>query len=381
MKVRKLDRRKNGRNRIEWVLDRYEGAKRIRKWFLSKAEAEAAGDELKQQHKHAGKSWLELTPEERNDLMLVFADAKRENVTLRQVWEAYKTGKLDAAPAQRRTLKQAVEETILAKTAENLRERYVGELENYLGKFAAGRQEMFIDRVTVADVEQWFDLRGEALSTRKSNLGRLSAMFDVCWRRGYVKENICLKITPPKLDEKIPAILTVEQAKQLLRECRKSHRRLVAWLTLGMFTGIRPEEVEKLKWSDVDLKQKRVRVDAAASKVRRRRTVPLNLTACAWLKTCRQGKPDDPITPETTTLRRHRRALRDATGIEWVQDILRHTAASYLLQQHQDAPLVAHWLGNSARILESKYKNIVTPQECKQFWALTPQAVQKAKRP
>jgi hypothetical protein len=80
-------------------------------------------------------------------------------------------------------------------------------------------------------------------------------------------------------------------------------------------------------------------------------------------------------------LRRHRRALRDATGIEWVQDILRHTAASYLLQQHQDAPLVAHWLGNSARILESKYKNIVTPQECKQFWALTPQAVQKAKRP
>jgi integrase len=379
MKVRKLDRRKNGYKRVEWILDYYEGKKRIRKWFKSKADADAAADELKQQHKHAGKSWLELTPEERNDLMLVFADAKRENVTLRQVWTAYKTGKLDTAPLQRRTLKQAIEETIAARTAENLRERYVGELENYLEKFAAGRNEMFIDRVTVADIEQWFDARKEALSTRKSNLGRLSSMFDVCWRRGYCKENPCARITPPKLDESVPVILSVAQAESLLRECRKTSPNLIPWLTLGMFCGVRPEEIEKLKWADMDMKHKRITVDAAASKVRRRRTVPLDATALAWLKTCQNGTPEEFIAPEKTTLRRQRRALRDATGIEWVQDILRHTAASYLLQLHQDAPKVAHWLGNSARILESKYKNIVTPTECKKFWKLTPDNVKENK--
>ena len=36
----------------------------------------------------------------------------------------------------RRTLREAITETITAKTGENLRERYVAELENYLDKFA-----------------------------------------------------------------------------------------------------------------------------------------------------------------------------------------------------------------------------------------------------
>jgi hypothetical protein len=199
MKIRKLDRRKLGYKNVEWVLDYYEAKKRIRKWYKSKGDAETAADEVKQQHKHAGKSWLELTPEERNDLMIVFAEAKRENLTLRVIWQAYKTGKLDAAPMQRRTLKQAIEETILARTAENLRERYVTELEKYLDKFAEGRSEMFVDRVTVADIEQWFDKRGEALSTRKSNLGRLSSMFDMlgtCWLQLYMLKKRHIKALP-----------------------------------------------------------------------------------------------------------------------------------------------------------------------------------------
>jgi integrase len=375
MKIRRLNRR----GRAEFVLDYYEGPRRIRKFYRTRAMAEAAAADVKQQHRIAGQSWIELSPEDRNDVMSVYAEAVRENVSIRQVWEAFKNGTLDAAPMQRRTLRQAITETIAAKEGENLRERYVTELGNYLDKFAAGRPQMFVDRVTVADIERWFDGRGEANSTRKSNLGRLSAMFDVCWRRGYIKENPCLKITPPKIEEKPPAILHPDQAKELLKSCRKSSPKMLPWLALGMFCGIRPEEIEKLTWGDVDLKDKHVKIEAAASKVRRRRIVPLNETAIAWLKLRKPGKADALICPERTTLRRHRRALRDATGIEWVQDILRHTAASYLLQLHQDAPRVAHWLGHSPRTLETKYKNIVTPADCKKFWALTPDAVREDK--
>lgn len=375
MKVRKLDRRDKGYTRVEWLLDYYEGPKRIRKWYPSKAQAEAAAEEVKQQHKHAGQSWLELSPEERNDLMTIYAEARRENITLRAIWEAFKSGKLDAAPMQRRTLRQAIDETITAKTNEGLRERYVTELENYLNRFASGRSEMFVDRVTVADIETWFDGRGEANSTRRSNLGRLASMFDLCWKRGYVRENICQKITPPKLDEIAPAIVTVEQARKLLLACRKNHRKMLPWLALGLFCGVRPEELEKLTWRDLATKQKHLKIEAAASKVRRRRIVPLNDTAISWLKLCKPGKPDAPICPEKTTLRRHRRALSKEAGITWIQDILRHSAASYLLQLHQDAAKVSNWMGHSPRTLETKYKNIVTPADCSKFWALTPSAV------
>jgi hypothetical protein len=67
MKIRRLDRRNQGYTRIEWVLDYYEGPKRIRKFFYSKGDAEAAMAEIKTQHKHTGQSWIELSPEERND--------------------------------------------------------------------------------------------------------------------------------------------------------------------------------------------------------------------------------------------------------------------------------------------------------------------------
>src|SRR6188474_1559333 len=103
MKVRCLDRRDKGYSKLEWLLDYYEGPKRIRKWYKSKAQAEAAMADLKQQHRETGQSWVQLSPEDRNGLMSIYAEAKREGIALRTVWEAYKTGKLDAAPMKRRT--------------------------------------------------------------------------------------------------------------------------------------------------------------------------------------------------------------------------------------------------------------------------------------
>lgn len=379
MKVRKLDRTAKGRRRIEWVLDYYEGPRRVRQWHRSKAAAEAAADQIKHQHRQAGQAWIDLSPEERNDLMALVGEAKRENVTLRAVWQSHRDGKLNAVPQNRKTLRQALSETVTAKEGENLRPRYLVELENYLEKFIAGREEQFIDRITVAEIEKWFDGRGEALSTRRSNLGRLSAMFDVCWRRNYIPENPCLKVTVPKLDQKPPAILTPEEADKLLSVCRSSYPKMLPWLALGLFAGVRPEEVEKLTWGDVDMTQGQVKVAAETSKTRTRRIVPLHATAMSWLKVCKPGNPSSPIAPGKTALRRWRRKLKEAAQIEWVQDILRHTAASYLMQLHQDAPRVAFWLGNSPRILLTKYNNVVTPDQCKAFWALTPRRLKKGR--
>jgi len=368
VKIRKLNRR----DRVEFVLDYYAGGKRVRKWFRNKAAAEGEVSTLKEQTRVCGVAWTDISPSERSDLMFVVEEARKENLTLRQIWSAYKRGELDTTPMLRRTLREAIRETIDAKRAENLRERYLDGLEVYLHKFAGGRTETFVDRFTVADIEQWFDLRKEALSTRRSNLGRLGSLFDLCWRRGYAKENVCLRVATPKIDHKPPVILTPKQAQAMLTTCRKEHRQILPWLVLGLFCGIRPEELTKLTWADVDLKAGTVRVDAAASKVRRRRIVGMHKTAIAWLKACRPDKGGRPIVSSVTTLRRHRRKLRDALKLEWEQDLLRHTAASYLLALHKDPNKVATMLGNSARILEQHYKELVTAKDCEAFWNLSP---------
>lgn len=384
MKIRRLNRRE----KTEFVLDYYAAGKRVRRWFKTKAMAEVEVDALKEQKRTCGETWVDLAPAVRSDLMLLVDEAKREGITLRQLWEAFRSGKLDAAPLKQRTLRQAIDETIAAKEADKCRDRYVRELGNYLERFAAGRGAVLVNRIGVAEIDGWFDSRKEAPATRSSNLGRLGAMFDLCWRRGYITENPCLKASKPKLDEGAPIILTPNQAKQLLVNCSPA---MLPYLTLGMLAGIRPDELQKICYRDIDLKAGTVTVEAAASKTRRRRIVPLVHhidvvtknkagkekkelkridTGLQWLKKCSLGNPDEPIAP--AGLRALREGLSAAAGVEWQHDLLRHSAASYLLALVGDAGKVANILGNSARILERRYKQIVTAENCRAFWALTP---------
>ena len=374
MKIKRHDRRaKDARYKsASWLLDYYALGKRVRRWFKSKSEAEAEVAALKDTQKEYGEAWLSLKPTERSDLMWLYNEAKTEGISLRSVWLAYKSGNLDAAPPQRRTLLQAIAETMEAKRTENLRERYLGDLEAYLTRFAAGREEMFIDKIGGADVEKWFAGRGEALTTRKSNLGRLGSMFGVCFRRGYIKDNPIDRITTPKIDHGTPERFTADEAKTLLLEAQQRPASL-GYFVLAMFAGIRPEELTALKWSSVDIKSKTVHISGEQSKVRHHRDVPIHDTCVAWLKTI-QRNADDMIAPPDVTLRRHRRALREKLG-KWPQDVLRHTAASFLVELHTKKELVAKWLGNSERTLDKNYLSQVRPDECKKFWALTPKGI------
>jgi integrase len=156
----------------------------------------------------------------------------------------------------------------------------------------------------------------------------------------------------------------VEQSRQLLAACPVVCR---PWLILAMFAGIRPDgELMKLDWSKIDLETATVKIDFP--KVRsHRRIVPLEPLAVKLLKEhpLRSGA----VAPSRSTLRRFKRRMRAVLGFErWPQDVLRHTAASYLLALHQDAAKVAGWLGNSVKVLLSNYHDPVTREASAAFW-------------
>ena len=112
-------------------------------------------------------------------------------------------------------------------------------------------------------------------------------------------------------------------------------------------------------------------IDAAASKVRRRRIVRLEPAAVAFLKHARDSDSRLPVSRETR--RRYLVHAKTKLGFDsWPQDLARHTAASYLLDHHQDAGRVAESLGNSPGILGRHYKEIVHPRECMAFWDVRP---------
>lgn len=265
----------------------------------------------------------------------------------------------------------AVEETCHIKRDMGRRERYVSGLESYLRLFARGRESMPVEDISVEDIKSWFRSRKEKPITRSSNLGRLSALFGVCWRRGYIQENPCRKIERPYIDRTPPRILTLRQCARALIWTRNNMPEFLGWLSLALLAGVRPEECDRLTWDAINLQRGELRIDAAASKVRTRRIVRLSLACCAWLSLAKQLESPLPL-PFATRRERQRKLKKVLRFSAWPQDILRHTAASYLLARHQDAGKVATMLGNSASILNQHYKELVPIEQGIRFCSLLP---------
>lgn len=362
--------------------------KRVQKQFPTKAAAESFLAAKRTERADGGASVLAFSDSDRLRFSVLSAKLALAGgaITLERAVESFLAGQ----PKRVKALSEAIAECVVAKRSANRRPRYVEGLETYLQAFARGRESMPVHEIATADVETWFVARGERNGTLASNLGRLSALFSLCVRRGYCPVNPCDAVERVRVEVKPPEVLSVSDCERVLLACVANKPRLLAYVALGLFAGVRPEEMEKLKWADVDLENRRVVIGSDVSKVRRRRITELSENAVAWLKLCpdRSGMLITWKGDRRKKILRALRALRAATAerefhgpkgwtvlrepVPWCQDILRHTAASHLMARDKDAARVADQLGNSPRVLLTNYRALVTPEETAKFWALTP---------
>ena len=256
---------------------------------------------------------------------------------------------------------EAVKELLQAKRGANLRPVYITSLAGYLARFAKGRETRAVESVTTAEVEEFLS-QFKNPNSRATWLNRVSTLFAFAVRRDFISKNPCAALERITVDRRAPFILSPAQAETLLRVAPTLCK---PYLVLGLFAGIRPAELLRLKWADVCLETQTVKVNEA--KTRRRRIVPLHARAVALLAACplRTGA----IAPSNMTVRRFKRQGRVALGLpSWPSDLLRHTAASYLLALHGDAGKVATMLGNSSSVLLSHYHQPVRQEDCSAFW-------------
>lgn len=353
-----------------WRVDSNLEGRRVRSVYRTKAEAEAQIEALKLQRRQAGDAWLTLSPAERNDVMTVWQEIESAGTSLRAVWQHWQECQhIDQTPPL--PLGQAIELLIQSKDEAQRRPAYIRGLHQILKRFARGREDLPVSQLSVVDIETWLGDNARTPGSRATMINRLSTLFAFLRRRRLVRENPCEFIDRPTIEQGPPAILTVEQCQEALAWSHKQAPRFLAWLTLGLFAGIRPNELDRLNWRDIDLEAGLLRIDAAASKVRQRRIVHLEPAARAWLGLAKKLKSDLPL-PHVTR-RRQLRALREHLGFEdWPKDVLRHTAASHLLAIKKDAAAVALELGNSPQILLKHYRELVTRDQAKAFWNLRP---------
>lgn len=265
------------------------------------------------------------------------------------------------------SLLDAVARLVAAKGRANRRPKSITNIRQYLTAFIRGREGDPITSISHVEVEAWLHSRHSTPSGRSTGLNRISGLFSFALRQGWVVANPCDRVERVTVEHTAPTILNAESAGRLLSVCPADLR---PWVVTGLFCGLRPSEAERLDWSAVRIADRVLVVDAAASKVRRRRIVPLNDTATVWLRL--DARSEGPVSPPLSTLRRRRRDTAKASGISWTQDVLRHTYASMRMAAGANAHELADEMGNSPRILLTHYRELVRREEAERFWGIRP---------
>jgi site-specific recombinase XerD len=279
------------------------------------------------------------------------------------------------------TLGKVIEEMLAAKRTANRRPYYIRALRQNLQRFARGRENLPIAAVTRDMIEDWLRTTNKHYrpSSLKTARRMISVLFGYAVRRGYMEKNPISSMEPVSVDRNPPRVLKPVEVRRMLRFTRRKMNWRLPHIVLGLYAGIRPMELTRLHWSDINLDRGYVTVGAAASKIRRRRVVHLDPKAIAWLKACRstEHRRNKPI---GSMSKRWKRLLLRHCGIVWGPDLLRHSAASYLLAKHGDVGKVARMLGNSADVLLNHYIDLIDPADCRRFWFWKPRVLTGASK-
>ena len=349
-----------------WVVRRtLPDGSRPRKFFRDEKSAKEEATKLTRDADLLGRRWLSMSPRWQSEVIAVADEVAEAGLSMRAVWDGYRSGQ-HPAQASTITLSKAIQACVTERRNAGRRPAYIAALDYTLGRFARGREEMHVARITADDCRQWL-AQSKAASVRASFQSRLSTLFSWCVTAGHLATNPVESLAKISIDQRAPVILTPAQVDSAIAWVA-GHPDFRAYLVLGLFCGIRPDELLRLTWAAVDLGRGLVTIDAATSKVRRRRIVPIAPRALA-LMSPKSVSGTSVWGGSPITLRRRRRALAIHLGIEWQADLLRHTAASYLMARDKDAGKVADMLGNSPGVLLTRYRELVSPEDAARFWA------------
>ncbi len=185
----------------------------------------------------------------------------------------------------------------------------------------------------------------------------LHSIFSFGRRQGWCERNPAESLTLPPIVEERINILTLAQIRVLVKVCKREHfRSMDAAIRLMLWCGIRPGEVQRLRWGDIDPFEKVVYVESHASKTGGARAVPLRGGA---LVLATQNRPREELIAPRNWIRLWQR-IRDTSSLKpWQRDALRHTFASMHLKHFHNLIMLQEEMGHrDSNLLRTRYLNL-----------------------
>lgn len=140
-------------------------------------------------------------------------------------------------------------------------QRDLVKLESYL-KEQGGYTLTKVSSTSLNSYMLYLEKKGRVPSSISRNIASIKAFYSYLWKRGVIEQDPSENLKAPKVEKKIPDILTVEEINLLLKQPGgKSAKELrdKAMLELLYATGIRVSELIGLKLSDINFSYSYIR--------------------------------------------------------------------------------------------------------------------------
>jgi integrase len=370
-----------------------DNGKRTRRKFVTKNEATTfLADKLVESENLGTRIASALDDDIKRDAFAAMQWLKPFGKSLLDAAQHYR-GHLEATAKSAR-IASLVEPFVESKEADGKCRSYLADLRSRMNRFAKVYGERFASEITTKEIQEW--LAGLTLGPLSRNHFRrvLCTFFVWCWRLGYCSENPVAKVSKAKCASGAISVLSPKEMAELLHSAatwnpdrirptnRDAHYNLnrthetadiLANVVICGFAGLRQSEFERLTWEQVKIDRGIIDLSATITKTAKRRFVTIRPALLGWLQHLGPFQ-SGPICK--TNFSNRLKAFRWQLKSEWKHNALRHSFASYLMEETANPGEVSLQLGHSnAGVVFAHYRALVTADDAQAFWALTPEAV------
>jgi len=284
---------------------------------------------------------------------------------------------------------KVVEEMIAAKTADGVSKYYTSDLKWRLGRFA----EKFpgsITFVTSAEIGDFLrglkgepDENGKALPVTgrsRNNFRRaIGTLINFAVSRGYlVKGTVEIEDVAQAREEN--GEIEIFRPEEMAAVLKIADERLIPFLAIGAFAGLRHAELQRLDWAEVRMDDGFIEVKANKAKTASRRLVPIQDNLRRWLKPYRKASghicdyvnTSNQIDKLAVVVDAKLKEKDPTAAFAWKRNAMRHSYISYRVADTQNVAQVALEAGNSPQMIFQHYRELVRPDSAKAWFSLVP---------
>ena len=250
--------------------------------------------------------------------------------------------------------------------------RIVSDLKGFVAHFPSRA----VAELTMPVLIEFLERGRPSMKTYNNRRGIVSTFFKYCFHRGWIVENLILKVPHYRIRRKrgVAVTLSTQQASDLMAHFEQFEGgRWVPYFALCLFAGIRPGvpngEITKIRPADVNLDTGIISISADASKVREPRRITIQPNLAAWLRAYPLSK--FPIV--LGDFQKRRAKFRDQLNL--THDVLRHTYISMHVAKFRSIGEAAIQAGNSESIIRRHYLDLKSPAEGADFFGIVPKLV------